>query len=139
MSIPPRGLQSGRTRLMVVSALCEEALDLLHVGRVYVAVAFKTARPRRRLLLEQVLAHRLLPTELARPGLLEPLLGGLRRLHFRHRLLLVIPDPPQRRVRRLRARLLTLPSSWPLGLSCRVTAPSTSLVLRDGLACRPWL
>src|SRR5690606_36457447 len=63
------------------SALREEALDLLRVVRVHVDGAVEAARARRRLLLEQVLAHRLLPAEHAGAGLAEPLRGGLGGFH----------------------------------------------------------
>src|SRR3954453_18545276 len=66
------------------SALGQQSLDLLLVAGMHVGIAGETTRARRRLLLEQVLAHGLLAAQLAAARLLEPLCSGFRCLHLRH-------------------------------------------------------
>src|SRR5262249_33922963 len=66
------------------SALAQQALDLLDVTGVDIDVALEASRPRRRLLLEQVLAHGLLAPQLPAACLLEPFGRGAARLHLGH-------------------------------------------------------
>src|SRR5690606_33363225 len=70
--------------VLVRSALGEQTLDLLLVGRVHVDIAVESVFAIRGLRLELVLVVLLLVAQPARAGLLEPLGGGLRGLHLRH-------------------------------------------------------
>ena len=81
-------------RRPLLSALSEEPLDLLDVTGMHVNHAVQTPRPGRGLLLEEVLAVLLQPSQFPRTGLLETLCCRLARLHLGHcsRLFLALAD-----------------------------------------------